>query len=78
MKAEDKVNADLLFTKSHNTGNRGQTMTLVGSELKIARGKYFFTQQISNLWNLLPQEVLYVHLWERISDTFSSLFLFVD
>lgn len=63
MKAEGKGNAELLFTKCHNTGTRGHSMTLVGGgELKIARRKYFFTQQVSNFWNLLPWEVFYVDL----------------
>ena len=62
MKEEGKVNAGLLFTKFYNAGTRGHSMTLVGGELKIARRKYFFTQQVSNFRNLLPQEVFYVHL----------------
>jgi len=62
MKAEGKASEELLFTKSHNTGTRGHSMTLLGGEFKIARRKYLFTQQVLNFWNLLPQKLFYIHL----------------
>lgn len=66
MKAEGKANAELLFTKSHSTGTRGHSMTLVGGKLKIARRrKYFFTQQVSNFRNLLPQEGFFMFIYEK-------------
>lgn len=53
MKTEVMIKAEMLFTKYQNTGTRGHSITLVGGEFKIARRKYFFTQQLSNFWNLL-------------------------
>lgn len=51
MKAEVMIKAEMLFTKYHNTGTKGHSITLVGGEFKIARRKYF-TQQNNKLLEL--------------------------
>lgn len=51
MKAEVMIKAEMLFTKYHNTGTKGHSITLVVGEFKIVRRKYS-TQQNNKLLEL--------------------------
>lgn len=66
---------DELFTKSHNTDAGGHLTRLVGDWSITDKRKYFFTQQIVNFWNLLPQETVEA---DSISRFKNGLDKFVD
>lgn len=50
-----RVNREKLFSLSHNTRSWGHLPKLKGGRFRVDKRKYFFTQYILNLWNLLKQ-----------------------
>uniref|UniRef100_A0A8D0BWB6 Uncharacterized protein n=1 Tax=Salvator merianae TaxID=96440 RepID=A0A8D0BWB6_SALMN len=54
----DKVDKEKFFSLSHHTRTRGRSLKLMGRRVRTDKGKYFFTQRVVGLWNLLPDEVV--------------------
>ena len=58
MQGVENVDRGSFFSLSQNTRTRGHPMKLMGGRFRTNKGKYFFTQCIVKLWNLLPQDVV--------------------
>uniref|UniRef100_A0A8D0G6Z6 Carboxypeptidase A6 n=1 Tax=Sphenodon punctatus TaxID=8508 RepID=A0A8D0G6Z6_SPHPU len=54
----EQVDRERLFTLSNSVRTRGYSMKLAASIFKTNKRKYFFTQRIINIWNLLQEDVV--------------------